>query len=109
MRDFTTNTPTMKLTELIPYLKHIDKLNNLLSDLRIDINCEEVLIYSLDKLDIDSSIFLIELEKTKDKLEITLEGKKNVQLIPNSLAHELITIDLSNFGTDFEISQRLIE
>jgi hypothetical protein len=57
MRDFTdTTAPTMKLTDLIPYLKHADQWDDLLADLRIDTNCEEVLIYALDKLDIDSDI-----------------------------------------------------
>lgn len=99
----------MKLTVLIPYLKHVDKWHDLLADLRIDTNCEEVLIYALDKLDIDSDILLIEFEKTEDNLEINLDGKKYVQLLPYSLAYELITIDFSNFKTDFDIAQRLIE
>jgi hypothetical protein len=104
-----TTTPTMKLTDLIPYLKHADKWQDLLGDLRIDTNCEEVLIIALDKLDIDSDILLIELEKTENNLEITLDGKRYVQLLPYSLAYELITIDFSNFKTDFDIAQRLIE
>jgi hypothetical protein len=99
----------MKLTDLIPYIKDTHKWNDLLSDRRIDNNCKEVLIYALDKLDINSDIILIEVEKTEDNLEITLEDKKYVQILPYSLAHELTTIDLSNLKTDIDIAQRLIE
>ena len=110
MRDFTdTTAPTMKLTDLIPYLKHADQWDDLLADLRIDNNCEEVLIYALDKLDIDSDILLIEVEKTEDNLEITLEGKKYIQILPYSLAFDLTTNDLSNLENDLDIAKRLIE
>ena len=99
----------MKLTDLIPYLKQPDKWEDLLAYLGIDTNCEEVLIYAHDKLDINSDILLIEVEKTEDDLEIILEGKKYVQILPYSLAYELITIDFGNFKTHLEIAQRLIE
>lgn len=99
----------MKLTDLVPYLENVNKWDDLLADLGIDTNCEEVLIYALDKLDIDSDILLIEVGKTEDNLEISLEGKKYVQLLPYSLAKELITIDFSNFKTNFDMAQRLIE
>lgn len=99
----------MKLTDIIPYLKDTDKWEDLLADLNIDNNCEEVLIYALDKLDINSDILLIELEKTEDDLEINFEEKKYIQIFPYSLAYELITIDFSNLKTDLDIAQRLIE
>lgn len=100
---------TMKLTDIIPYLKNKDKWEDLLADLQIDPNCEEVLIYALEKLDINSDILLIELEKTEDDLEIYFEEKKYIQIFPYSLAYELITIDFSNLKTDLDIAQRLIE
>jgi hypothetical protein len=99
----------MKLTDLIPYIQDTNKWNVLLADLHADNNCEEVLIYALGKLDIDSDILLIEAEKTEDNLEITLVGKKYIQILPYSLAFELTTIDLSNLKTDSDIAQRLIE
>lgn len=99
----------MKLTDIIPYLKDIDKWEDLLTDLNIDNNCEEVLIYALDKLDINSDILLIELEKTEDDLEINFEEKKYIQIFPYSFVYELITIDFSNLKTDLDIAQRLIE
>ena len=110
MRDFNDTTSfTMKLTNLIPYIQDLDKWEGLLADLSIDLNCEEVLIYSLDKLDINSDILLIELDKTEGKLEITLEDKKYVQILQYSLAYELVTIDFANLSTDFDIANRLIE
>ena len=99
----------MKITDIIPYLKDTNKWGDLLADSNIDPNCEEVLIYALDKLDINSDILLIELEKAGDNLEITLGGKRYIQILPYSLAQELITIDLSNLKTDLDIAQRLIE
>ena len=98
----------MKLTDLIPYLKNPNKWNDLLAELGIDLNTEEVLIYALDKLELDSEILLIELEKTEDEIEIELNGKKYIQILPTSLAQELL-IDLSNLTTDIDIAQRLIE
>ena len=99
----------MKITDLIPYIKDTDKWDGLIADLHLDPNCEEVLIYTLDKLDIDSEILLIELEKSRDDLEITLDGKKYIQILPYSLAQELVTVDFSNLRTDLDIAQRLIE
>jgi hypothetical protein len=101
----------MKLTELIPFLKNEDKWNNLLADLKIDTETEQVLIYALDKLDIDSDILLIELEKTEDNLFITIDEKKYIQIFPYSIANELITFDFVNLNlnSDFDIAQRLIE
>lgn len=99
----------MKITDLIPYIKDTNKWDGLIADLHLNTNCEEVLIYALDKLDIDSDILLIELEKSGDDLEIILNGKKYIQILPYSLAQELIKIDFSNFKTDLDIAQRLIE
>jgi len=98
----------MKLTDLIPYLKNADKWNELLTKLGIDLTTEKVLIYALDKLELDSEILLIELEKTEDKTEIELNGKKYIQILPTSLAQELL-IDISNLKTDIDIAKRLIE
>jgi hypothetical protein len=109
VRDFNTTKTPMKLTDLIPYLKNEKKWDNLLVELNIDTNSEEILIYALHKLDINSDILLIELEKTDDNLEIYIEGNKYVQFFPYSLAHELTTIDFVNLETDSKIAQRLIE
>ena len=81
----------------------------MLTDSHLDVNCEEVLIYAVNKLNINSDIILIELEKTGDYLEITLDGKKYIQILPYSLAQELVTFDFSNLNSDIDIAQRLIE
>jgi hypothetical protein len=99
----------MKLIDLIPYLKNSDKWQELLGGFGIDGNSEEILIYALDTLHIESELLLIEAEKTGDNLVIELNGKKYIQILPTSLAKELITIDFLNLKTDLEIAQRLIE
>ena len=99
----------MKLPDLIPFLKDIDKWKIFLVKLGIDENCEEVLIYALEKVDINSEILLIELEKTNDDLEIILEGKKYLQILPASLSQELVINDFANIKAEKEVAQRLIE
>lgn len=99
----------MKLTDLIPYLQDTAKWDSLLSASGIDADTEEVLIYALDKIELESDLLLIEIEKTEDDLEIDLDGRKYVQILPSSLAQELVTIDFVGLLSDAAIAQRLIQ
>jgi hypothetical protein len=60
-------------------------------------------------LDIESEVILIELEKTDDKLETTINGVRHIQILPSSLAKDLIENDFSQMTGDFEIAKRLLE
>jgi hypothetical protein len=99
----------MKLTELIPFLKDKSKWDNLLTKFNIDKESEEILIYATEHLDIESEVILIELEKTDDKLETTINGVRHIQILPSSLAKDLIENDFSQMTGDFEIAKRLLE
>jgi len=99
----------MKLTELIPFLKDKSKWDNLLTKFNIDKESEEILIYATEHLDIESEVILIELEKTDDKLETTINGVRHIQILPSSLAKDLIENDFSQLTGDFEIAKRLLE
>ncbi len=101
--------PKMKLSELIPYLKDNKKWESLLTNLNIDKESEEILIYATEHLDIESEVILIELEKTDDKLETTINGVRHIQILPSSLAKDLIENDFSQMTGDFEIAKRLLE
>ena len=56
-----------------------------------------------------SEVILIELEKTDDKLETTINGVRHIQILPSSLAKDLIENDFSQMTGDFEIAKRLLE
>ena len=99
----------MKLTELIPFLKDKSKWDNLLTKFNIDKESEEILIYATEHLDIESEVILFEIERTDDKLETTINGVRYIQILPSSLAKDLMENDFSQMKSDFEIANRLLE
>ena len=99
----------MKLSELIPFLKDENKWDTLLTKFNIDKESEEILIYATEHLNIESEVTLIEIEKTDDKLETTINGVRHIQILPISIAKDLIENDFSQTTSDFEIAKRLLE
>lgn len=102
----------MKLVELIEYLTNPEQLDELYQEQGLNTESEALLIYLQGALDLESDIFIFEIEETEDDLVFEKEGIQYVQLFPVDYAIELIEsdLDLKDKGySDLEIAQRLLE
>ncbi|MBO9594934.1 MAG: hypothetical protein J7599_18670 [Niabella sp.] len=102
----------MKLVELIKYLTNPEQLDELYQEQGVNTESEALLIYLQGILDLESDIFIFEIEETEDDLVFEKEGIQYVQLFPVDYAVELIEsdLDLKDKGySDLEIAQLLLE
>ena len=102
----------MKLVELIKYLTHPEKLDDLYQEQGLNVESEALLIYLQGELKLESEVTIFEIEETEDDLVFEKEGVQYVQLFQFDYAIELIEsdLDLNNKGySDSEIAQRLLE
>jgi len=102
----------MKLVKLVKYLINPKLLDKLYQDLGVNTESEALLIYLKGSLDLETDVFIFEIEETEDDLVFEKEGIKYIQLFPVDYSVELIEfdLDLKNKGySDLEIAQRLLE
>lgn len=102
----------MKLVELIKYLTHTEKLDELFQEQGLNVESETLLIYLRGDLKLESEVTIFEIEETEDDLVFEREGVLYIQLFPLEFAIELIEsdLDLKNKGySDLEIAQSLLE
>jgi hypothetical protein len=102
----------MKLIDLIKYLTHPEKLYKLYQEQGLNLESEALLIYLKGDLNLDSEVYIFEIEETEDDLVFEKEEIRYIQLFPLDHAIELIEsdLDLKNKGrSDLEVAQRLLE
>jgi len=102
----------MKLEGLIGFLLSPEKFERLYADFQLDPSSGAIMIYMENKLAIDSSITLFEVEETEDDLEFTKDGVTYIQLFPVFHAINLIEKDLGLKSSNLkhlEIAQRLLD
>jgi len=98
----------MTLQELIPYLKNEQLLLRLYELKGINPESEAILIYFKNYLSLENEITLFEIEKTDDNIEYVGNNEKFIQLMPITLATELIYKDFASLTDNLEIATRLI-
>jgi hypothetical protein len=101
----------MKLIELIDYLIEPNKLGELYVEEQLNVASEALLIYMINRLDLDSEIIFFEIEETEDNLLFLKNGIQYVQLFPIEYAIELIESDLNLKDKGYsnsEIANRLL-
>ncbi|MDR1714977.1 MAG: hypothetical protein LBS20_03960 [Prevotella sp.] len=102
----------MKLENLIDYLINPMKLNILYKDFNLNLDSEAILIYMQDSLNLESKIFLFEIEETEDYQIYKKDNIEYIQLFPVDYAIELINedLDLMNKGySNLAIAERLLQ
>jgi hypothetical protein len=101
----------MKLIELIDYLIEPNRLRELYVEEQLNVASEALLIYMINRLDLDSEIIFFEIEETEDNLLFLKNGIQYVQLFPIEYAIELIESDLNLKDKGYsnsEIANRLL-
>ncbi|MDR2002375.1 MAG: hypothetical protein LBQ74_05030 [Prevotella sp.] len=101
----------MNLENLVDYLVNPMKLNVLYKDLNLNLDSEAILIYMQDSLNIESKIFLFEIEETEDRIQYEKDGILYIQLFPVEYAAELLddfSVNYSGFS-NFDIANRLLQ
>lgn len=102
----------MKLKEFINYLLEPEKLEILCSEQNYAGDIDSLLIYMKDRLDLNSDIFLFDIEETDDDIVYNKNGDQYIQLFPIDHSIELIEtiLDLKDKGNSIEsIAKRLLE
>lgn len=102
----------MKLVELIKYLINADRIKEFCEEQGLNSESEALLIYMKGILNIDSEVFIFEIEETEDDLVFEKENVRYIQLFPLEYAVELIKedLDLKDKGySDLQIAKRLLE
>ncbi len=102
----------MKLIDLIPYLIDMEKLSNFYLENNLNFDSEEVSIYMVDKIDVNSNIYFFEVEETDGEVEFEKEGVIYLSFFPLEHTYELVKdeLDLLNKGlTNQQISERLVQ
>lgn len=102
----------MKLEEVVKYLKNSDGPQQLCIDEGLTPAPDEVLIYMVKALDLESKLSFFSIDETKDHVIFNKDGIEYIQLFPVYHAVDLIEsdLDLLNKGfTDSQIAHRLLD
>jgi len=93
-------------------LTNPEQLEELYQEQGLNTESEALLIYLQGDLNLESDVFIFEIEETEDDLVVEKEGIQYIQLFPVDYTIELIEsdLDLKDKGySDLEIAQRLLE
>jgi hypothetical protein len=100
----------MKLLELMPYLVHPEKLNELFTKEGLNGDSDALLIYMKGSLDLESQLVIFELEKIEGDLIFEKDGVRYIHFFSIDDAVEFIESDVQNKNnSDFTKAKRLIE
>jgi hypothetical protein len=102
----------MKLEEAIKYLKESVGPQQLCIDEGLTTDPDEVLIYMVEALDLESKLSLFSIDETKDRVIFNKDGIEYIQLFPVYHVVDLIEsdLDLLNKGfTDSQIAHKLLD
>jgi hypothetical protein len=102
----------MKLSDVIEYLRHPDKLGQLYETLNLSTNSEAILIYMKDSLNLDSELRFFEIERTEDDLIFKENGVTYHQLFPVHYAAKIIDSYFSDNEKGLDnvgLAKRLLE
>jgi hypothetical protein len=102
----------MKLVDLVDYLVKPKHLDELCRKLRLNEDSDTWLIYMKGNIDIESDVFIFDIQETDDNLIFEKEGVKYIQLFAVDHAIDLIEDDLDLKKKDIStlvIARRLIE
>jgi len=87
-------------------------MEDMYSDLNLNEDSEDILMYMKDSLSIDSDVFIFELDETDDHLTYVKDGQTYLQLFPIDHAVDLIEFDLDLKDKGYSnkaIAERLLE
>lgn len=102
----------MNLTELVKYLLNPETLGLLYKEFKVNPDSEALLIYLKNSLDLESDIFIFEIEETEDMLNYIKDGINYYQLFPLDYTIDLIESDLElkdRGYSDEYIAKRLLD
>jgi len=102
----------MKLVEFIKYLVNPGKLNEHFLQLCLNAESEAYLVYLENSLNLESEIFIFQIEETDDDLIFEKDGKRYIQLFSIDHAVDIIKYDLdlnNKKYADMEIAKQLLD
>lgn len=102
----------MTLIHLIKYLVHTENLKDLYKGKAINSESEALFIFLKDTIDLQSEVYIFDLEETDGKMNYTKDGVTYIQIFPLDLAIDLIESDLQlkdKGYSDLQIARRLLE
>ena len=103
---------TMKLLDIIDYLRRPERLQDLYDSLKLSKESESISIYMKDAIDINSDLEFFEIEKTDGKLIYELNGTRYIELFPLEYASDIICNTFSEENrklNNVELSKRILE